>query len=272
MEPPLQDSAHSEEEGAHRKDGVDVHVADVEEDDTYKGVDRHAEAVDHCRELLLRHVLAPHLHERRPEEPDRRLKDTEGNHLRPRLEAHSTAHMAAVHRAAVGVYAERHRKRDTRHKEDRLHVFLWPKAMAHEDARERGARHASDHEARKHEAVGDVLVVGGQRRGPQEDEGVHGALVQPLHGPEQRDAAVGANEPHRASELLEEACLVPAVAVVLGPRGPDEGGAGEKDQRGRVKGRHKAGPDCLHQEVGGEAAHDGDEAVAKVHGLGEGVA
>jgi hypothetical protein len=50
--------------------------------------------------------------------------------------------------------------------------------------------HAAGHEAGEDEAVRDALLVGAQRGGPQEDEGVHGGLEEGLHGAQQRDALV----------------------------------------------------------------------------------
>lgn len=50
--------------------------------------------------------------------------------------------------------------------------------------------HGRGHEAGKDHAMGDLLAVGAQGRGPQEHKGVHGGLEQGLHGAQQRNAGI----------------------------------------------------------------------------------
>lgn len=52
------------------------------------------------------------------------------------------------------------------------------------------ASHGGDHEASKDHAVRQVLAIWAECWGPQKDEGVHAALKQGLHSPQQAHSGI----------------------------------------------------------------------------------
>mmetsp|Transcript_4394 Transcript_4394/g.15410 ORF Transcript_4394/g.15410 Transcript_4394/m.15410 type:complete len:305 (+) Transcript_4394:92-1006(+) len=227
-----------EENGAHSQVGCRGEQGHVVQHGAHEEVEWDPEDVDDRGPRLLGHVSRPHLHDARPEQADAGLEHAKGkDDDLPGKGQQPFAVRGLLAERGVGDDG-RHEETHGRHDEDVLHVGLDRNlVIGQELARNARADHGGQHEDGEDDTVGDGLVVGRDRRGPHEHEGVHGGLEERLDDPQQQDLPVLLDLAHGGVEALHHGLLSLAVAVVLGPGADDHAASdGEHDDGGVERG------------------------------------